>query len=562
MIMERKNKLITINSKTSEVFFDNGVLGIDNENLTGNLIFRFSDEFIDGTARLEIQIGDNKSYTMLSKEDESYTLPIKNFLTKTGKVYMELVITSGTDPENPIVWKSNIFYLIVNKAINAEIEEDENYTQWIDEAEARLNVLDASITQANNLDIDASKIGNTATITITKKDGTEESINIYDGQDGTNGNDGRDGADAKINGVNTLTLEAGDNITLEQEGSTLTISSTASGGTTDYANLENKPSINGVTLNGNKTTSDLGINIPDVSNFITKDVNNLTYYTKTSDLSSVATSGNYNDLSNKPTIPTVNNGTLTIQKNNTTIDTFTANSSSDKTINITVPTDTNDLTNGAGYTTNTGTITSVKMNGTTVSSSGEADLGTVITDISGKQDTIDSSHKLSSDLVDDTNNTNKFVSTSEKTTWSGKQDALVSGTNIKTINNTSILGSGNIEVASNVEIDESTITLNASNKLQTVGVKDVNTTNTDKIWSGTLQQYNAIQNKDADTFYYITDDYVNNAVPSGGTTGQILSKASGTDFDTEWVSQHSFSHETWTFTLEDDTTVDKEVVLW
>ena len=44
--------------------------------------------------------------------------------------------------------------------------------------------------------------------------------------------------------------------------------------------------------------------IPDVSNFITKDVNNLTYYTLTTSLASVATSGSYNDLTNKPTIPT------------------------------------------------------------------------------------------------------------------------------------------------------------------------------------------------------------------------------------------------------------------
>ena len=64
-------------------------------------------------------------------------------------------------------------------------------------------------------------------------------------------------------------------------------------------------------------------------------------------------SGNYNDLANKPT-----------------------NVSS--------------FTNDAGYTTNTGTITSIKMNGNTISSSGEANLGTVITshqDISGKLDT-------------------------------------------------------------------------------------------------------------------------------------------------------------------------------
>jgi hypothetical protein len=62
-----------------------------------------------------------------------------------------------------------------------------------------------------------------------------------------------------------------------------------------------------------------------------------------------------------------------------------------------------------------GTVTGVKINGTTKSpSSGVVDLGTVIT-----------SHQ---DI-------------------SGKQDKLVSGTNIKTINGTSILGSGNITIS-------------------------------------------------------------------------------------------------------------------
>lgn len=52
---------------------------------------------------------------------------------------------------------------------------------------------------------------------------------------------------------------------------------------------------------------------------------------------------------NKPTIPTVNNTTLTIQKNGTTVNTFTANASSNVTANILVPTNNNELTNGAGY---------------------------------------------------------------------------------------------------------------------------------------------------------------------------------------------------------------------
>ena len=38
------------------------------------------------------------------------------------------------------------------------------------------------------------------------------------------------------------------------------------------------------------------------------------------------------------------------------------------------------------------------------------------------------------------------IASSDITSWNGKQDALVSGTNIKTINNESLLGSGNINI--------------------------------------------------------------------------------------------------------------------
>ena len=67
------------------------------------------------------------------------------------------------------------------------------------------------------------------------------------------------------------------------------------------------------------------------------------------DLATVATSGDYGDLLNKPTIPTVNDATLTIQKNGTTVNTFTANASSNVTANITVPTKISDLTNDSNF---------------------------------------------------------------------------------------------------------------------------------------------------------------------------------------------------------------------
>lgn len=93
----------------------------------------------------------------------------------------------------------------------------------------------------------------------------------------------------------------------------------------NYADLVNKPSINNVTLSGNKTTGDLGI-IEDIvqgSNItidktdplnpvisatgqVNSDWNSnsgLSQILNKPTLSTVATTGSYNDLSNKPTIP-------------------------------------------------------------------------------------------------------------------------------------------------------------------------------------------------------------------------------------------------------------------
>ena len=68
-----------------------------------------------------------------------------------------------------------------------------------------------------------------------------------------------------------------------------------------------------------------------------------------SSLATVATSGDYDDLINKPTIPTVNDATLTIQKNGSDVATFTANASSNVVANVTVPTTTSELTNNSDF---------------------------------------------------------------------------------------------------------------------------------------------------------------------------------------------------------------------
>lgn len=81
--------------------------------------------------------------------------------------------------------------------------------------------------------------------------------------------------------------------------------------------------------------------------------------------------------------------------------------------------------------------------------SGKADTSAVTASIeaavSGKADS-STVNGINDTLTAHTANTDIHVTTTDKSTWSGKQDALVSGTNIKTINNQSILGSGNIDV--------------------------------------------------------------------------------------------------------------------
>ena len=78
-------------------------------------------------------------------------------------------------------------------------------------------------------------------------------------------------------------------------------------------------------------------------------------------LATVATSGDYTDLTNKPSI---NDATLTIQKNSTSVATFTANASSNVTANITVPTAVSELTNDSGYLTSASSLDSSKLTGT------------------------------------------------------------------------------------------------------------------------------------------------------------------------------------------------------
>lgn len=103
----------------------------------------------------------------------------------------------------------------------------------------------------------------------------------------------------------TYTTDLGnttDIITIANLKSALSLSSVASDGL--YTSLSSKPSINGVELSGNKTTSDLGITL----NYNSASITNKPSINGTTLVGALTTSDlniDYGDLDNLPTIPTV-----------------------------------------------------------------------------------------------------------------------------------------------------------------------------------------------------------------------------------------------------------------
>ena len=63
-------------------------------------------------------------------------------------------------------------------------------------------------------------------------------------------------------------------------------------------------------------------------------------------------------------------------------------------------------------------------------------------------------------------------------------------------------------VSGSVNTDNKSINTNSNSQIQTIGIIDQNnTTNAIKTWTGTKVQYDAIQTKDSNTLYSVTDDY-------------------------------------------------------
>ena len=256
------------------------------------------------------------------------------------------------------------------------------------------------------------------------------------------------------------------------------------------------------------------------------------------DLATVATSGSYNDLSNKPTIPSTLAG-------------LTGD------VSISSPAQGQHLVYDGSKWKNSTSSASISWGGITGTLSNQSDLQTALNakQAKGNYVTTDTAQTVTgvktfqqgSDtaLVKVQNSTTALgtTPTAEKTTQvrfddkNGDWIGLVSS-KVETDGSTSVelcvrkpdkSGSGFISVDSDASgnisfnasdgvkdtikswipsasVDNKSITKNASDEIQAVGVIDANTASVVKTWTGTLAEYTALATKSDDTQYIITDD--------------------------------------------------------
>jgi hypothetical protein len=367
-----------------------------NENIVETIELEVPEKFEDFNKKIVFVTDDGIFWDLF--QNNEYRL--QKAITKYKKVQFYIWLTK--DDED---WRSQTKQLIFydNEDASGEITPEE-----ISGVNTVINLLEDEISKVERLDITAEKVGKVTTLTITDKDGTQTSYEILDGEDGQDGDD------------YVITPE-------------------------DYQAIAN---IVLQTISVPTKTSDL----TNDSGFIDNTVNNLTnYYNK-------------NQTYNKDEI----DGKLaSIYRYKGTVATYSDLPSTGLTIGdvYNVEEDgSNYAWNGtiwdklggdvdlSGYYNKTqtdellsGKVNNSQLNDYYTKTRTDELLGT-------KQNTISSNNKLASDLVDDTNQTNKFVTSAEKTQITTNQTDI---SNIK--DGTTLDSFGDVETALNSKLDTSKV---------------------------------------------------------------------------------------------------------
>lgn len=434
---------VSLNTQTRQCIADNTFLGYEGENEVNKLIFIFEDVFFDGSALLNVHKGEQKGYVTPKKVGETYELPVENsLLSQKGDVRFQLSITSTSGQ----VIKFDPFLMTVKDAIDTDTELPEEYPSWIDEANAKIAKMDKAIEDAEKLSAKVEPTEKGALITITDKNGTTTAEVLHGA--------GENGGGGIAVETDPLYIKDKPNIALKSEIPT------------KVSQLTNDSKLATETYVKNKIAeAELGGGDIDLSGYATKDE----LPTKTSDLENDSgfiteetdpTVPSWAKQSTKPTYTKTEIGLGSVDN----IKQYSANnpppypvkSVNDKTgdVIIDVPSKTSELINDSDF----ATLAQVEEEIATFDFIKVVDV-LPETGLENRFYFVPKADSDTQDLFDEfawINNQWEYIATKRmevdltdyatKKELETKQDILVSGMNIKTINNQSIIGSGNISI--------------------------------------------------------------------------------------------------------------------
>lgn len=265
-------KRITINSEDRNLNRSSIVVGYLEENRAEKIKFDIPEEYKDFSKKACFKAQD-KTFVKIFDDVVGDTLTFTSDITKYSDLDMTIVFFKQ-DNEDEIIAKTSKLHIKIKDAIicDDDVQPDEPKVILLDQL---IETVTNKINEVNNLNIKGERVEDGVNVIFTDKQGNESVQKVNDGESGKGipqgGNKGQvlikkseNDYDTEWGSTTGISIASRENLGVIKVGENLNISEdgtlNAEKSTQSYTELTNKPQINGITLEGNKTTSDLGIN--------------------------------------------------------------------------------------------------------------------------------------------------------------------------------------------------------------------------------------------------------------------------------------------------------------
>lgn len=212
---------------------------IEQENLQRKIIYKFADKFINGIGYLCVKKDDGTiGKIAMTNTGEQYELEIKSgLISNTRKIEMNLRIVQERNEEIPI-FVSLVSTLRVKETIVTDSDLPDDYPSWQDTVDKEIEDLQQKDTEQDER------------LEALEQDNTNNKTNIQ----------------ANTNNISTL------------QGTVQTQGQAIQANTQEITNIKSEQTTQNTAITDLENNKANKSDIPDVSNFITKEVNNLTNY--------------------------------------------------------------------------------------------------------------------------------------------------------------------------------------------------------------------------------------------------------------------------------------------